>query len=427
MSKEQVINHYIGKKRTVYQNAAKELRDEPLNARDLLIRSFVKAEKWNMADKGSKPPRMIQARSARFNLALAQYHKPVEHIVYRAKSNHYQNGIRGKHRIFAKCRTWSQRAKDIAGIMKEFKRPLVFSTDCRRYDAHVTDDQLRESHKFYSTIQKDPQYLDLLTKTRSNKGRSANGVKYRCKARRMSGDDDTACGNSVIMAGILFGSLPQHTKKWAIYDDGDNCLVFIEDEDAHIIKKVIDDFAAVGHELAVEGITSQLEDIVFCQMRIVALATGYTMCPDINKIISGAFATTHVFQTVAAQTAFLRCQAQSLLSMTLGMPVLSEYAHYVLEKLGPGRIIETFDITNEMEAKASKGWRSHKFVPITDSDYGRFEHAFGYTTRQLKVALSELKNRVDMFIPLREPEIEKISRFEDGKCYSDQYFGPLEL
>lgn len=87
MSVSSFVNHYSGKRRTRYEQAAKDLKARPLTLpRDAEISAFVKSEKFNPGGKVNPDPRMIQARNARYNIAVGVYLKPIEHELYRMKS-----------------------------------------------------------------------------------------------------------------------------------------------------------------------------------------------------------------------------------------------------------------------------------------------------------------------------------------------------
>jgi len=421
MQKKEVINHYVGKKRTVYQNAALSLQQTPLETRDVRVESFVKAEKWNLFMKGHKAPRMIQARSPRFNLAIAKYHKPVEDLIYRTRTTAklFGSGM-GKLRIFAKCRNWEQRASDIEAIWKKFREPLVISVDCKTFDAHVNVEQLRLCHRFYSTIQLSQIYRRLLAMTRHNRGRSSTGVRYECEGRRMSGDIDTACGNSSIMAAIVFGIMHGLVARWCLYDDGDDCLIFIEQSDRHLVMpRLKQGFLTVGHELEIEHTATQFREIVFCQMRPTWLHGRWTLTPSLDKTLSGCFATQHIFPRPDIQAQHLRCQAQSLLSMTRFMPVLNEYAAHVLRCLGPGKMIETFDITNEMAFKGPRNWRVVGASTPSAEDAVEWERTWGVPPSVQEQYLRSLKLCASENIPLKQAEKQRITKYEEGRPYHD--------
>lgn len=85
LTKQQVVDTYHGPKRRNYQKALLSLDREPLCARDASLTSFVKFEKQDIG----KAPRMINPRSARYNLCLGQYLKVAEHHYFRAINKAY--------------------------------------------------------------------------------------------------------------------------------------------------------------------------------------------------------------------------------------------------------------------------------------------------------------------------------------------------
>jgi hypothetical protein len=177
--------------------------------------------------------------------------------------------------------------------------------------------------------------------------------------------------------------------------------------------------ACIGHEVTIENITSEYRSIVFCQQRPVKLANRWTLSPDPYKVISGCFGTIHQF-TLEGHAQHLRAQAQSLLSMTSYMPVLHEYAAYVLEKLGPGPMLLTTELQNEMRAKGYKNWMDASTHLPSDDDYESWEKTWGISKDLALQQMAQLRSIVDQHIPLTQPVKQTITKFMRGKPYQDE-------
>jgi hypothetical protein len=420
MSKQEVIEHYVGAKRKAYQMAADSLVETPLNQDDVKVKAFVKSEKWDMGVKGHKPPRIIQARSPRYNITLAQYHKPVEELIYKIKQGKSQ-GLSQPCRVYAKTRNLTQRAADIRKIKKQFKDPVIFTVDGIKFDAHAHQKQIKQTHRLYKKLQPHPSYAKLLKHMENILGVTAGGIKFKSVGRRASGDVDTACGNSVIMVAALRGCYKElKIRKYALYDDGDDCINFMERKDFQkVFKNLPILMACIGHEVTIENITSEYRSIVFCQQRPVKLANRWTLSPDPYKVISGCFGTIHQF-TLDGHAKHLRAQAQSLLSMTSYMPVLHEYAAYVLEKLGPGPMLLTTELQNEMRAKGYKNWMDASTHLPSDNDYESWEKTWGISKDLALQQMAQLRSIVDQHIPLTQPVKQTITKFMRGRPYQDE-------
>lgn len=79
MTYQQTVELFPVSKRSVYEEAWESLaRDGPVVAKDARLSSFVKFEKQDV----QKAPRVINPRSARFNLEVARYLKHLEHHLF---------------------------------------------------------------------------------------------------------------------------------------------------------------------------------------------------------------------------------------------------------------------------------------------------------------------------------------------------------
>lgn len=75
------VNTYTGRKKRKYQLAAEDLATNPIRRSDSYVSAFIKSEKiFELKD-----PRLIQARSVRYNYELGNYLKPIEHELYNIK------------------------------------------------------------------------------------------------------------------------------------------------------------------------------------------------------------------------------------------------------------------------------------------------------------------------------------------------------
>ena len=60
ISSAEFVEHYVGRKRLIYENAARSLVLRPIEHRDFKVKSFVKSnEKFDLSKKSEKCPRLI--------------------------------------------------------------------------------------------------------------------------------------------------------------------------------------------------------------------------------------------------------------------------------------------------------------------------------------------------------------------------------
>lgn len=277
---EESLASFKGSKHKLYQRAYDSLLVEPLGSKDGRVKAFVKAEKFNPLDKVNPDPRMIQARDPRYNLHLAKYLRPLEHVLYGLK----KHGLP----VIAKCMNPRQRAALIAQKWALFNDATCFSIDCSRWDKHVSREILDIEHWFYQLWYPDEHELEvLLAMQKVNRCTTSNGVRYTVNGGRMSGDMNTALGNCLLMVGMVYGAMRTLNCHFEVVDDGDDCLVFVETRDfARVAASLPKLFLDYGQELKVENIAHHPQDVVFCQCKPTWNGVEWTMARDWRKVLS---------------------------------------------------------------------------------------------------------------------------------------------
>lgn len=266
------IDSYTGRKRRKYQEAMLDLAGRPVTRSDSYVSAFVKAEKiFELKD-----PRLIQARSARYNYELGNYLKPIEHDLYNIKGTGRLAKYLPAGRLIAKGCNMQRRARLIKQKMQRFHHPLVVSLDASRFDAHITD-LLQVEHLVYNRYWRSPALQRLLAWQVNNRGRTSTGVRYWLKGSRMSGDMNTALGNcliSIIVLANVMRRLHVSPKKWDMPCDGDDVLLFISETDRWIVDRVPGLYAEHGLPVKVENVTSSYHKVVFCQSHPIDTPLG---------------------------------------------------------------------------------------------------------------------------------------------------------
>ena len=315
---------YSGKKRARYMDAKDAVIRNGLDRRDSGISMFIKAEKIYMS-KVNPDPRAIQFRDAKYCVVIASYLKPIEEHLYRVVVDHK---LLSGTRIVGKGLNQVERACLVRRKMKRFKRCVVLSLDAARFDQHVDHEQLKEEHRVYTSCNSDPYFAHLLSWQLVNKCKSRLGYKYVTWGKRMSGDMNTALGNCILMLGMVLGIMVPLGKMFDILDDGDDCLLFIEEEDLEaVLAHLPGAFLEMGHEIKIENIAHSLEDINWCQSKPVVTKRGVKFVRDPFKVMSGTLVGVrwrNVPERVRLE--FLAGLAECELMLNLGVPVLQEYA-----------------------------------------------------------------------------------------------------
>jgi hypothetical protein len=322
LSMDQFVACYTGRRRGRYQAACDNIRNNGhCDINSARVNAFVKAEKFNPHDKVNPDPRMIQCRSYEYNVELGCYLKPMEHQLY---------GITGPTglRAIAKGLNMLKRASLLKEKMAQFKNPVVFSIDGSRWDKHIDVKVLDLEHGFYQRLNSDPRLAQLLGWQRKNRCRTGHGVKWSVLGKRMSGDMNTALGNCLLMVAMVYAAMKElSVRKWDLLDDGDDCLVLVEEEDLGKMEWGLGPtFLSFGQEIKIENIARRMEDVRFCQTRPVLVRGKWLMVRDWVKVLSTACCGVRHWNDPALVRPMFAGIGQCELALSQGVPVLQAFA-----------------------------------------------------------------------------------------------------
>lgn len=278
---EQFVQSYTGSKRARYESAVANLARRGLRRQDGYLKTFIKAELYNGTLKRNPCPRLIQPRSAEYNVRLGVYIRPLEKLTYKAIDRLYG------HHVVLKCDNMVQRAETITQYWSEFRDPVYVGLDASRFDQHVSEQALQFEHSFYTSIHRSDELSELLSWQVKQKGYAnmCDGtVKYSVDGCRASGDMNTALGNVLLMCTMAYDFLSKLPCKWRFINDGDDCGIFIERSHLSHLDGVPSHFLQYGFEMEVEHPVSSLEKVEFCQCQPVHLGNNnWMMVRNIHK------------------------------------------------------------------------------------------------------------------------------------------------
>lgn len=340
---EEIINRYTCGKRKRYLHAYNEILASGIDYYfDAKVNTFVKVAKFNIDTKWdtkqNKLCRTVNTRSYKFTLELLRYIHPIES----ALMNYTYNG----YPCIAKGKSLKQRAVDIYNIFYSFADPVVISLDLTAFDMHITKQMLREEFKLYNKLYCCKDIKRLTSAMLVNHITTEHGIHRKISGQRMSGDATTACGNVIQMTCILQVAMEGYDYKF--YDDGDDCLLFIESKFFSEVKqKLLLTYSAFGHELKIENVAHEYSDIVFCQHR--PFEDTYThelnMIPDPWKVLSQMTTHYRYYDQPSYGIRMFKTIMFGYASIYQHVPIISKYA---------ARFVEIF--------------KNHKFVEIDPTD-----------------------------------------------------------
>lgn len=374
MTKEHFVDHYTGRAKAKYRNAVASLEHQPLDIRgDSTVSAFVKAEKFNPEGKTNPDPRMIQARNPRYNVEIGLYLKPIEHHLYRLRSD---KGLP----LLGKGLSMQGRGEVLAKIWNTYKQPVCVSYDGSRWDQHVAKEILEVEHSVYLSCNNDEWFATLLNQQLNNRCRTSRGYKYKTRGKRMSGDMNTALGNCLLMVIMVRAAMRKIGVDYDLFDDGDDVLVLFEAEHLDLVQAQIPDlFLSFGQEVKVENVAHRLEDIEWCQGRPVKGPDGtYMMVANWQKILSQSAAGVRYWQESRTRYDMGYSVGQCLLAMYPGVPIIWKYAERLCSRGRLNRDVFEVDWIHKVRAagKADKLGTLEGIHPTPESR-ASFYDAFG--------------------------------------------------
>lgn len=285
LSRQQVVDRYTGRKRQVYQNALESLAMNELTHRDSRLNAFTKFEKQDT----SKAPRVINPRTARYNLILGTYLKHAEKPFFSAINKAF--GARTPATVIK-----GFNADDSASILlqkwRRFCNPVAVGLDASKFDMHVSREALQYEHSFYRRLfpgKIGTVLRQLLTWQERNTGHAHvpdGRVDFTMRATRASGDLNTSLGNCIIMCALIHAFAAQRGIEVELANNGDDCVVFMAGADLERFLLNLDGwFRNYGFAMVAETPVWEFEQVEFCQTHPVELATGWRMIRNHHAVL----------------------------------------------------------------------------------------------------------------------------------------------
>lgn len=373
---QRVVDGYSAGKKRAFQQALDSITVEPLQKRDATIRMFLKDDKYTIERATAKAPRCIQYRSKRYCVELGRYLKPIEHEAYRMLD------VDGTYAIAKAANSWD-RARVLRQKWQSFAQPYALLLDHSNFDAHCSSSLLRVEHEYYLQCypgRSDHRYLSrMLAWQLKNRGYTKNGTKYYTPGTRMSGDMNTALGNSILNYSMLRDYLDQAGVRGSIYVDGDDSVVIIDRRQLCKLPGV-EWFLQYGMETKLEFADS-FSQIEFCQTRPVNINGRWRMTRNWERALSRDLWTTKV-RDRRAWPSMLSSIGMCNLACSQGVPILQAFAVAIMAR-GNGKLLRTID--EYYRAKLERPvWNKLQPEVISDRTRQSFEHAWGVSPEQQK-------------------------------------------
>lgn len=321
----------------LYVPAFETLRTCPLDSRDAKIKMFLKIEK-NFVEDELKTPRAIQYRGPRFNLCLAKYLLAFEEKFYTAYSKP------NPHRIHtSKGLDPVRRAELMIALWQRQARPAALCMDASRFDAHVTKELLEYEHSCYKQAFGPVRFLEWMLKCQVvNVGKGVLGSSYKLVGGRMSGDVNTALGNTLIQLTVLRSIAVGYDVD--ILAEGDDAVIFGNVEDIRALAAVVANRSAeVGFNMK-SSVAYVIEDLDYCSCRLIEIATGkWTSIRAWPKPLFSDRYTVRQVTSLKAIGEKARTMAVCFMLTYKNQPIYLAWAKYLLSWAPPSRLDPWYD------------------------------------------------------------------------------------
>lgn len=408
-----IRNNYSGKKRDSYLKALSSLKDYNILqdlGKDAKISAFLKREKLELKEESKRKGRVIQGRGdPNFPRFLVWFFrlKCAEKLLYEAKAlfNPLDNT-----REVAKEQNPRQRAAELLAKVNSLVDPVLISTDCSAFDAHVNTKQLEIEEEFYGSLLRSGNHGDygvfktLFKHQKYNRGQARfkeGKVSYSVEGCRASGDWNTAFGNVLLVS--LFTrrymlDLGVPNTDWRMYDDGDDCILLVERRYANVIVDGYENyFKRIGHNIKIESVVSckdDIERIEFCQSHPINTYNGWVMARNYEKMISSYFLDCRWLKTKDLAMKYYSAVGTADSILYAGVPIISVLANRMRDLSGVATIQDITSLGEWRFGCLSKVVNCD--VPITHASRLSFEKAYGLTPSQ-QVLYEEILSSIDPF------------------------------
>lgn len=365
VSRQQFVEYYKGRRRSLYQRAADGLVLKPVHVRDSYLSTFIKAEKINLSVKADPAPRVIQPRKPRYNVEVGKYLLPLEHKVYDEIDNLFKSPT-----IMSKYNS-KQQAEIIVSKWNSFVKPVCIGLDASRFDQHVSVQALQFEHDFYNSIFRSKELRDLLTWQINNIGFARSDTakfKYIKKGSRMSGDMNTSLGNKFLMCLMAYGYINAKKFRIEFVNNGDDCLMMLEARHLSKLNDLQQHFLGYGFKIVTEPPVYEIENIEFCQCKPLKCNGIWRMVRNVKTCLLKDVTSVNLGHDTTMYQSWLFDVAGCGQAFASDVPVLGKF-YQMLQRFGKPGVYHDSDAKFSCYRTLSKDMH----IPFDAPDaYGRY-------------------------------------------------------
>lgn len=284
------------------------------------LSTFIKYEKAAI-EKLEKPARLIQFRSYEYLYSLKSY--VLDHtLTIKDNPDVEWNGQRISE-ILTKYHNQKGCAEVLLKSWECFANPVAICMDHSKFDGHYAPELLEIEHMYWNSLYNSKFLKFLLNKQFHNKARTQNGLRYKMRGHRCSGEYTTSEGNSLInYAMILCYIKHSNINNFKIHVNGDDSVLIIEQSEMYKLLNV-DYFKNFNMETEVDKVAYHFQEISYCQCSPVRINGEYKMTKEPTRAMSrAAYCDSKYFKCMSR---FLAGSALCDLLSYQGTPVLQSF------------------------------------------------------------------------------------------------------
>lgn len=374
MSTDDFLATFEGRRRTVYEKAAKSLSVFCYKKSDAYVSFFQKCEKINYTSKPDSAPRGISPRSPRYGMSVGPYIKRIEKKIYKVIA-----AVFGAVTVFKGLNAFAS-GKQLRSHWDDFNHPVAVGLDASRFDQHVSESALEFEHSFYTMFfPNDSKLVKLLRAQLVNKcfAHVPDGdVKFSLNGKRMSGDFNTGLGNCLLMCMMVYAFCHfVGIKKFRLANNGDDCVLIVEKKDLVKLATLHSYFLDFGFNMKCEKPVYVFEQIEFCQTHPIWTPDGWLMVRNVPTSIAKDCLSLKPLDNVKVFKRWCASVAQCGLSLTGGIPIVQEFYMALSRSSMGAKILEREPTLESGFARLAIGMR-RKYAEVHPMTRVSFWRAF---------------------------------------------------
>jgi len=277
MTIKEFIKTGTGRQKAVWSRAAQ--KDRVYDKEWMVYDGFVKVEKYSYYEKPNRVPRLILPPSDFAKVEMGRHIKPLD----RAMKEIVLPGC--VYPFVAKGMSSSELGERFFKMQSGFQDPVFISIDMSKCDSTIGA-RLKKGETMYYVNGQGTRCFErcMLAGHEESMYVRIAGKKIRVPQMRASGTAHTGGGNTLDVALV---SRTIFTEKMEIYSNGDDTILIVEqvEHEAVVARIVGGCYSVFGFSVRIEQVTTELEDVFWCQCHLTFVAGKWQWIRDYKRVM----------------------------------------------------------------------------------------------------------------------------------------------